>query len=137
MKMFQTRSSEIFWQQYENHTIVWQAWTDESIYLRPVVANAGISCGGDGSARVRMSKWGCLITGTLFFPRNKTFHRLSNQRGYRSCIVNQWATENPLDGSIIACILSPLHVHNSLRVNDRGCLHPGKWHNANKQQSVD
>ena len=27
----------------------------------------------------------------------------------------QWATENPLDGSIIAYILSPYKTHNSLR----------------------
>ena len=30
-----------------------------------------------------------------------------------------------LDGSIIAYILSPLHIHNSLLVNDLGCIHPG------------
>ena len=33
--------------------------------------------------------------------------------------------KNPLDGSIIANILSPLHTHNSLRVNDRYCFHTG------------
>ena len=37
----------------------------------------------------------------------------------------QWATENPLDGSIITYILSHLHAHNSLQIIDHGCFHPG------------
>ena len=55
----------------------------------------------------------------------------------------QWATENPLDGSIIACILSPLHTHNPLRANVRDCFHPGifssdiMWINNNQWMNPD
>ena len=48
---------------------------------------------------------------------------------------------NPLDGSIIADILSPLQTHNSLRVNDRDCFHQGIFPSditlINNNQSVN
>ena len=51
------------------------------------------------------------------------------------------ATESPLDGSKIAYIRSPLHTHNSLRVNGRDCFHPGIFRSGitkiNKNQSIN
>ena len=60
---------------------------------------------------------------------------------YTLTICMQWGTENPLDGSIIAYIFRPLRPHNSLRVNDCDCFHPGIFPNditfINNNQSVN